>query len=123
MPEMVEWQMWRQLKGAFQVDRLIFVPRVYKMDGYTFEQADSVPEALSMTSQHRRIFLEPRGGHPVSELAVLGNEDAIFVLGNTQSSNEEFARTDEMFRIQTPGQTDLYGINAAAIALAYWYGQ
>ena len=126
MPELVEYQMWRQLKGAFQVDRLIFVPRVFKMDGYTFEQANSVAEALAMTSNHTRIFLEPRGGNTMSELASLnsnGDGDAVFVFGNTQNSNEEFARTHEMFRIETPGETDLYGINAAAVALAYWYGQ
>ena len=123
MPEMVEWNMWRQLKGAFSIDRFIFIPRVHKLDSYTFEQADSVPEALAMTSQHKRIFLEPRGGIAVSEIATLGNGDAVFVLGNTQYSNEEYAKANEMYRIETPGKTHIYGINAAAIALAYWWGQ
>lgn len=31
-PEL-EWKMWRQLKGAFGVERLIFTPRFPKMDG------------------------------------------------------------------------------------------
>lgn len=126
MPEMVEWQMWRQLKGAFAIDQLIFVPCVYKMDGYTFEQADTIPEALSMISERtRRIFLEPKGAYSIHELYPPKRSmdtDVTFILGNTESSNLNYARNkEETVRIDTPGKTDLYGINAAAIALAYWH--
>lgn len=127
MPEMVEWQMWRQLKGAFDIDRLIFVPRVYKMEGYTFDQADSMGQALEMANDaYVRVFLEPAGLNSITELGSLNNNpdaNVVFVLGNTVSSNREYAQTHECFRINTPGDTDLYGINAAAIALAYWHGQ
>lgn len=127
MPEMVEWQMWRQLKGAFAIDRFIFVPRVHKMQGYTFDQADSMGQALEMANEaYVRVFLEPTGLNSIAELGSLNNNpdaNVVFVLGNTVSSNREYAQSHECFRINTQGDTDLYGINAAAIALAYWYGQ
>ena len=126
MPEIVEWQMWRQLKGAFAIDQLIFVPRVHKMDGYTFEQADTIPEALSMVSERtRRIFLEPNGAYSIHKLYPPKRSidtDVTFILGNTEHSNLRYARNkEEAVRIDTPGKTDLYGINAAAIALTYWH--
>lgn len=124
MPEQVEWQIWRQLKGAFHVDRLIFIPRVHKMEGYTFDQADDVYSALKMlATDTRRIFLEPNGAYDIDNLWPPRNQeqDVAFILGNTQSGNMKFARNkEETVRIDTIGSTDLYGINAAAIALHEW---
>ena len=123
-PEL-EWKIWRQLKGAFNVGRFIFVPKVPAMDGYTFEQADSVGEALEMASDAViRIFLEPNGTNDLMEIGSLAHPDVdvVFVLGNTQNSNRQFADSFECFRIDTPGETHLYGVNAAAIALACWSG-
>lgn len=123
-PEL-EWRMWRQLKGAFGVDRLIFTPRLHKMDGYTFAQADDMEEALQLAGDGMRIFLEPSGYNSMADWAPMQREkvDPIFILGSTESDNMQYAKVNETYKIFTPNTTVLYGINAAAIALAYWYGQ
>lgn len=123
-PEL-EWRMWRQLKGAFGVDRLIFTPRLPKMDGYTFAQADDMGEALQLAGDGMRIFLEPSGYNSMDKWGPMQRDkvDPIFILGNTESDNMQYAKVNETYKIYTPNTTVLYGINAAAIALAYWYGQ
>jgi hypothetical protein len=117
--------MWRQLKGAFDVTRLIFVPRLLKMDGYTFEQAETLSDALDMLPDGtQRCFLEPLGAKPIKELPIGG--DVALILGSTSKNNLNHARDGETYRIDTPagpGKAHLYGINAAAIALAVRYRQ
>jgi len=121
-PEL-EWRMWRQLRGAFDFRDIIFVPRLPKMDGYDFRQADTIEEALAVLPEHtERVFLEPTGNKPLTMLPDRLN-DVVFILGNTAMSNLKQAEPDETYHIHTPQQTDLYGINAAAIALSYWVGQ
>lgn len=125
MPELTEWQMWRQLRGAFRIDRLIFVPKVYKMEGYIFEQANTMEEALDMLpSDTPRCFLEPTGYNSLADLP--SGDDIAFILGNTSKHNMEHAEVHETYSIATPAgpnKAHLYGINAAAIALAIRYGQ
>ena len=117
MPPELEHRMWRQIKGAFTVEpadwRLIFVP---KMPGTSAEQYDTMEEALEAAGDGERVFLEHRSSKPISEIPK-GN--IVLVLGNTEYSNEEYAKDGETYRIDTPGSTDMYGINAAVIALAF----
>ena len=123
MPAAMEWRMWRQLKGAFQINRFCFTPVDFEMQYCTFEQYKTMQEALD-SCQGRKIFLEPEGEHGLE--AIAGIENPVFILGNTEHSNNNFVRPEEgdlAVRIKTPGKTDFYGINAASIALAYWYGQ
>lgn len=109
MPRNIERQMWRQLKGAFRVHRLTFV-----------ETEDEMSEAIRASSGHR-IFLEPLGSKPVTKIP---QGDIVMILGNTAMNNRKFAASGEEYAILCPSQpTHLYGINAAAIALAYRYGQ
>lgn len=119
MPAPVEWQMWRQLKGAFKIDRFIFVPTNDKMEGYAFDQADTVEDALKAT-QGERVFLEPTGYKSVTEIP---QGDIVLVVGNTAMHNMMHAQVNETYRIDTPQASHLYGINAAAIALAIRHGQ
>lgn len=118
-PEL-EWRMWRQLRGAFEIDRFIFVPRLPKMEGYTFQQFDTMDEALASLPLTTRCFLEPNGQNYVSELP---HDDITLIIGNTEHSNIEYADPSETYYICSPGSADLYGINAAAIALACEHGQ
>jgi len=124
MPWELEWRMWRQLKGAFTTQpcelRFIFVPSLFGPHG-GFEEADTIEEALAMAGEGERIFLEPIGERGLTDIP--DSDHHIFVLGNTQQGNFRYAEPSETYRIATPGKADLYGINAAAIALAYWYGQ
>lgn len=119
----LEWRMWRQLKGAFTVEpvdmRLIFVP-ILLPSNIAIEQYNTMEEALSAAGDAPRVFLEPKGNKTLSEMP---DGDIVIVLGNTNHSNAQYAKDSEMYRINALSATDLYGINAAAIALAYKVGQ
>lgn len=112
IPAEVERKIWRQLKGAFRINKLVTVPGDF----------DTMDEALN-AFQGERVFLEPSGYRSVYEIP---QGDIILVVGNTNHSNVEYARVNEMYRIATEGGIDhnhLYGSDAAAIALAIRYGQ
>ncbi len=117
MDPALEWQMWRQLRGAFKIDRLVFTPVQPELN--VGSQYDTMEEALA-SCQGIRIFLEPTGGN---DLSAIPYGDIVLVLGNTGEDNLKQSQPHERFQIATPGDTCLYGINAAAIALAYRYGQ
>jgi hypothetical protein len=118
----VEWQMWRQLRGAFKVKRFVFVPCIPEMDNYSFDQFDTMEEALA-SCEGERVFLEP-GGYKTMHQIPQG--DIVMVFGNSAKGNFDHALVNETYQIFTEGGTahnHLYGSNAAAIALAIRYGQ
>lgn len=119
MDPSVEWRMWRQIRGAFKINRFVFTPTSRAGAGHN----DTFPtmEAALQACQGNRVFLEPKGERTLAELPPR-DEDVVFVLGNTGRSNAKYAAPGETYRIWTPGTSDLYGINAAAIALSYWWG-
>jgi hypothetical protein len=119
MPHEIEWQLWRQLKGAFLVDYFHMVPVVEGFERGNLFQHDTMEEALAATAGDR-AFLEPTGYNPMGDLP---QGDIVLVIGNTDHSNIEHANVNETYRIHTPGRTVLYGSDAAAIALAIRYGQ
>lgn len=110
MPRELEHRMWRQLRGAFDFRELIFV-----------EDHEQMAEALFRTGDTEKVFLEPLGHKTLSDMPKV--DDIVFVLGNTDWHNLKFVNPEDAYRIVTPKPTDLYGINAAAIALAYRAGQ
>jgi len=105
MPKDLDKRIWRQLRGAFGVQQLIFV-----------EDDDELLEAISKFPKESLVWLEPKGKHSIKELP---DGDMTLVLGNTQCSNMQFADPDQTYKIDTPNPTDFYGVNAAAIALAF----
>lgn len=108
--------MWRQLRGAFRIKRLVFTPVFPELPWV--EQYETMEEALA-SCQGQRVFLEPEGQKPVSEIPA---GDIVLILGNTPMSNVAHAEPEETYKINSePGH--LYGTNAAAIALAIRYGQ
>lgn len=120
MPEQVEWQLWRQLRGAFKINRIIFVPHVPEMDMHRIEQYDTMEEALASCTGER-VFLEPKGTKRMRDIP---EGDIVMVFGDTPSDNLAYAQQGETYRIDAPSvRTHLYGVNAAAIALAIRYGQ
>ena len=119
MPAELEWRMWRQLRGAFKIDRFVFMPIVDEMCNTGLDQYKTVEEALESCEGHR-VFLEPTG---VKTLAELPMGDIVLILSNTSLNNLKYAKPEETYRIQTPFRTHLYGTNAAAIALAFREGQ
>lgn len=106
MPRELENRMWKQLKGAFAVDEVRFV-----------ENDRQLLEAIMSLSDFKLIYLEPTGHKDVKDIPRDGNI-ALF-LSNTSVNNFHFVKPEEAYRINTPKPTHLYGINAAAIALAY----
>jgi hypothetical protein len=124
MPPQVEWQLWRQLRGAFKIDRLIFTPVLLDNDApetglYHVEQYDTMAEALASTMDER-VFLEQTGYNPVINIP---QTDIVLITGNTEQSNIEYAKVNETYSIASPQRTALYPTEAAAIALAIRYGQ
>ena len=123
MPSVVEYQLWRQLKNAFLVDRIIFVPVTTSMDdpqnNFHLEQYATIEEALE-ASVGQRVFLEPTGTKGMSDIP---EGDIVLITGCTTATNLAFAQADETYQIKSPQRTALYPHEAAAIALAIRYGQ
>ncbi len=119
MPSELEWRMWRQLRGAFGIGRFVFTPIVKELLNVNIRQCATMEEALAMCDGHR-VFLEPTGTKTLRELPT---GDVVVILGNTSQHNLKYAKPDETYRIEAPRKADLYGINAAAIALAFNHGQ
>lgn len=113
MDSQLDKRMWRQLKGAYTVGdsvnfRLILVP---------CDEFPTMQDALTQ-AQGQLCFLEPEGKRCVTEI---NQKDVTLVIGNTENSNMKYADPDDTYRINTPKSTDMYGINAGAIALHQWW--
>ena len=122
MPPEVEWQLWQQLRGAFRVHRFVAVPIVPEGIQLGCTQYATMEDALA-SCPGKKVFLEPTGDQLLFDMPPCGH-DLILVLGNTAMSNVELVgKEDYSVRIKTPQRTHLYGVSAAAIALAYWVGQ
>jgi hypothetical protein len=122
MPAELEWCMWRQLRNAFKVKRLVFAPVIEEAKRLNAEQYNTMEEALAACAGPK-VFLEPTGDKALSDVE-WGADNLTLVLGNTEHSNKHLVTPDDLsVNIKTPQRTVLYGINAAAIALAYKVGQ
>ncbi len=119
MSPTVEWQLWRQLRGAFKINRMIFMPVMSEMADFHVDQFDTMAEALDDVVGER-AFLEPTGYNNMSDLP---QGDIVLIFGNTSQHNMEHANVNETYRINSPQRTHLYPTEAAAIALAIRYGQ
>lgn len=136
MPATVEYQLWRQIRNAFKVNRIMFVPIAPGMEDYHLEQYATMEEALAstlapthahahaLTRPHApaptRVFLEPTGTKGMSDIP---QGDIVLITGDTDHNNLAFAQEDETYKIKSPQKTALYPSEAAAIALAIRYGQ
>lgn len=128
---MEEWQLWRQLRGAFGIDHFVMVPKQEGFDKNSIiDQYDTMEEALaSLPDDTERMFLEPTGLNPIHDIARetrLREGDIALILGCTEQDNLAHADPDETYVIYTKGEdrhNHLYAPNAAAIALALRLGQ
>jgi len=121
LPPVVEYQLWRQIKGAFKVNRIIFVPVIPGLDEYHLEQYATLEEALDATvGAGERVFLEPSGYNPIVDIP---QGDIVLITGNTNNNNLALANVNETYSIASPAPTHLYPSEAAAIALAIRHGQ
>lgn len=116
IPCNIEWQLYRQLRGAFKVDRFVFVPiNPTMMNHGGVHQFETMDEALENCTG-KRVFLEPTGK---KELCDIPSGDIVLIIGNTDENNLKYSSESETYKIKTTGATELYGSNAAAIALSY----
>jgi len=107
----LEWAIWRQLKHAFQIDRLVMVPKLLPRV-QSIDQYDTMEEALQ-SCEGDLIFLEPSGDHSLSFFS--HPEKAVYVFGNAMMDNKRFQGLN--LRIPTPQDTDLFAVSAASIIL------
>lgn len=122
MPAETEYQIWRQLRGAFKIKKMVFVPVIESMKNYAIDQYATMEEALEATKDAgERAFLEPSGYKGMYDLP---QGDIVLILGDSGNDNMQHAQVNETYMIKAPSvRTHLYGVDAAAIALAYRYGQ
>ena len=118
-PEL-EWRMWRQLRGGFEIDRFVFTPVLGQFHNVSIEQYPTMEECLLKVGTANRAFLEPSGYNSLHDLP---QGDCTLIVGNSNNSNMELADVSETYSIAAPNRLNAYGINAAAIALALRYGQ
>lgn len=117
-----EWRVWRQLRGAFKINDFKFVPIKEKLARVRLEQYETMEEALAQAEgQGTFVFLEPNGDATLDDIA--GIEDIVLILGSSSGGNKHLVGDHLSVRINTPGRTDMYAFDAAAIALAHRHGQ
>lgn len=117
----LEWRIWRQIRGAFAVDRFVFVPIVPEMLTVSIDQYDTMEEALA-TCKGKHCFLEQGGSDRLFDIPMDG--DVTIIVGNTEWDNKSSVKAGDLqIEIMSVNPTDLYGFNAAAIALAVRVGQ
>jgi len=112
--------MWRQIKGAYGIDRFCVAPAIQEMAGVgAIDHYDSMAEALATTTGVK-VFLEPGG---TDSLADIPDGDVVLIFGNTETGNSGLIQPGDLsVQIPSANPVDLYGINAAAIVLAYLHG-
>lgn len=116
LPPETEWRMYRQLRGAFNVKRFAFTPIAPDLLSYGgVDQYNTMEEALA-NAVGERVFLEATGTKTLSDIP---DGDIVLIIGNTNESNVKHSLESERYRINAPRNADLYGVNAAAIALAF----
>jgi hypothetical protein len=119
MDASLEWSMWRQLGGAFNVDKFVFTPEIPSVTSSKVIQVASMKEALNFATGEL-VFLEPWAEKDLAELPQLNNYT--LVLSDTSQSNAKFCTPENSYRICTPNKTDMFGVNAASIALSHLCG-
>jgi len=116
-----EMRMLRQIKGAYGINRILMWPIVDSMKTRSnVEQFETIEEALA-TCDGTIVFLEPNGTTSLSELPE--TDDITFVTGNAYNSNMKLAKDNITCKINSLKPTDMFAVNAIAIALACRYGQ
>lgn len=114
-----EYQLWRQIVGAFRVARMIYVPIASGMENHHLEQYATIEEALAV-AEGERVFLEPLGTKGLGDIP---SGDIVLITGNTDHNHLAIAAEGETYQIKSPQKTALYPSEAAAVALAVRHGQ
>ena len=111
----VEHFMFRQLKAAYGVDRLVMVPKLLERVT-SVDQYDTMEEALE-SCKGQKVFMEPTGDILLEDSPQ--GMDLVYVFGNASNHNLNLMKDGDIkARIPTLTGTDMFAVNAAAIVLA-----
>ena len=118
----IEFRQYRQLAGAFGLAGLYMAPRVTWLNQSGANNYDTLQEALeALPDPATRVFLCPSGECALEEVPA-GSEPLVLVIGDTKTSPAELAGPNDIIvSLSAPHPVELYGVNAAAVALAELY--
>ena len=123
MPPELEWRMWNQLKGAFDIGEFYFSPIIDSMKKCDLSQFSTLEECIEK-AKGLKIFLEHEGKKDLKKMSNIPlDQDVVFILSNTNLKNKHLITDLDMsLKINVKNERcELYGINDAAIALSYRY--
>jgi len=117
LPPDTEAFMWRQLRHAYDVDRIIAVPQSLSPT-LSVDQYDSMEAALAAV-ESTRVYLQPSATvEGINLLDYTHPEQACYIFGRSAENNLRFMREeDHVVTIYTPNPVDIFAVNAAAIVL------
>jgi len=107
----VELFMFRQLCAAYNVDRLVMVPKMLGRRT-SVDQYDTIEEAIA-SCDGDIVLMEPNGDISLGDFK--HPKKATYVFGKAMISNRN--QEGIKVRIDTPSKTDMFAVNAAAIVL------
>lgn len=113
MDPSIEWRVWRQLRGAFGINRMVACPVKPEMSNVSVEQYASMAEAVA-SCDGTVVLLRPGGDKHLLDIPISG--DVTIVVGSTLEDLSGVSG-DMAVNIECANPVDLYGFNAAAIAL------
>lgn len=118
----IEFRQYRQLLGAYGVAGLLMAPRVTWLEGSGANNYDTLQAALEAAPDPAtRVFLCPSGDCALEDVPP-GSEPLVIVIGDTTTSPAELAGPNDIIvSLPAPNPVELYGVNAAAVALAELY--
>lgn len=111
-----EWQIWGALKGPLGIDHFIFVSDPQVLTNLAYDHVKTMDHAISL-AQGELVFLDATGTKDVSEIPKTG--DITIVVGSTNMSLIDHSTESQRYKIGQVSAGEMYGVNAAAIALAY----
>lgn len=114
-----EWQVWGALKGPMGIDHFIFVSDPPVMTELAYDHVKTMEEALALATGEL-VFLDATGTKDVSDIPKTG--DVTIVVGATNVPLVSHAQPDQLYRIDQAGVGEMYGVNAAVIALDHRHG-
>lgn len=128
LPNEYEWNLWRQIKGAFAAQpadiQFCFCPvsEDPALTGVSFQQYNTMEECLSNVSG-KKVFFESGGSDTISSIPT--DQDVVLIFGNTPSDNLSYIGDDDLHITLAHNNTGsyMYSANAAAVVLACMHGQ
>lgn len=113
-PEL-EWRLWRQLRGAYNIGRFVLVPEVSHVAGISADFYPDMATALATCVGHK-VFLRLGGTDTINSVPT--DTDYTIVVGSTVENLSGLPQAgDSDIELDAINPSDLYGVNAASILI------